>query len=55
MHSIQDRVTEHRLGVTVWGIADFMSGAESLDHLVEQLSAHDMQQNLTYLLHQSSQ
>lgn len=43
-------MTDHRLGVTVWGIADFMSGANSLDNLMEQLSAHDMQQNLNYLL-----
>ena len=43
-------MTEHRLGVTVWGVADFMCGAESLDSLLEQLSAHDLQQNLTRLL-----
>ena len=45
----QDRVTEHRLSVTVWGVADFMSGMESLDNLIEQLTAHDIQQNLTAL------
>lgn len=42
----QDRVTEHRLGVTVWGVLDFMSGTDSLDDLIEQLNTHDLQQNL---------
>ena len=46
---IQDRVTEHRLGVTVWGVADFMSGIESLDNLIDQLTAHDIQLNLNAL------
>ncbi|CAI8050401.1 Peptide chain release factor 1 [Geodia barretti] len=46
----QDRVTEHRLGVTVWGVAGFMSGTDSLDNLLEQLSAHDLQENLTRLM-----
>lgn len=43
-------MTEHRLAVTVWGVANFMSGTESLDNLLEQLSAHDLQENLTDLL-----
>ena len=46
---IQDRVTEHRLSVTVWGVADFMSGVESLDNLIDQLTAHDIQLNLNAL------
>ena len=46
----QDRVTEHRLSVTVWGVTEFMSGAESLDNLLEQLSAHNLQENLTKLM-----
>jgi peptide chain release factor 1 len=46
----QDRVTEHRLGVTVWGVGEFMSGIDSLDNLLEQLSAHDLQENLTRLM-----
>jgi peptide chain release factor 1 len=46
----QDRVTEHRLGVTVWGVGEFMSGTDSLDNLLEQLSAHNLQENLTRLL-----
>ena len=49
LHYIQDRVTEHRLGVTVWGVADFMSGVESLDNLIDQLTAHDIQLNLNAL------
>ena len=47
---MQDRVTEHRLGVTVWGVADFMGGVESLDNLVEQLIAHHFHQDLDNLL-----
>ena len=43
-------MTEHRLGVTVWGVAGFMSGTDSLDNLLEQLSAHDLQENLTRLM-----
>ena len=39
-------MTEHRLGVTVWGVLDFMSGTDSLDDLIEQLNTHDLQQNL---------
>ena len=43
-------MTEHRLGETVWGVAEFMSGAESLDGLLEQLRVHKTQQNLASLL-----
>ena len=43
-------MTEHRLGVTVWGVGEFMSGTDSLDNLLEQLSAHNLQENLTRLL-----
>ena len=46
MYCIQDRVTEHRLGVTVWGISDFMNGTDSLNDLIEQLNTHYLQQNL---------
>lgn len=49
---VQDRVTEHRGGITVWGVAEFMSGGESLDNLLETLRAYDIQQNLAGLLEQ---
>ena len=42
-------MTEHRLSVTVWGVAEFMSGVESLDNLLEQLYTHDLHQRLTDL------
>ena len=49
---VQDRVTEHRGGITVWGVAEFMSGEEALDNLLETLKVHSTQQSLASLLAQ---
>ena len=49
---VQDRVTEHRGGITVWGVVELMSGGETLDNVLETLKAHNTQQNLATLLEQ---
>lgn len=38
-HFLQDRVTDHRLGVTIHGTEDFLQGGEELESLVQQLQA----------------
>ena len=45
-------MTEHRGGITVWGVVELMSGGETLDNVLETLKAHNTQQNLTTLLEQ---
>lgn len=45
-------MTEHRGGITVWGVAGFMSGEEALDNLLETLKVHSTQQSLASLLEQ---
>ena len=37
----QDRVTDHRIGNTVHGVEDFMSGGEMLDGVIGQLRAKE--------------
>lgn len=37
----QDRVTDHRIGLTVHGVDDFLSGGSTLSELIEKLQAHD--------------
>ena len=38
------RVTDHRIGLTVYKLADILGGA--VDHLIEPLAAHDKQERL---------
>lgn len=38
-HFLQDRMTDHRLGVSIHGIEEFMEGRESLASVIEQLQA----------------
>lgn len=38
------RVTDHRIGLTVYKLADILSGA--VDHLIDPLAAHDKQERL---------
>lgn len=38
-HYMQDRVTDHRLGVTVHGVTGFMGGEEELANMTQQLQA----------------
>lgn len=37
----QDRVTDHRIGLTVHGVDDFLSGGSTLSELIEKLQGHD--------------
>jgi peptide chain release factor 1 len=36
----QDRVTDHRLGLTVYGVDEFMDGSDMLNELIEKLKEH---------------
>lgn len=48
-------MTEHRIGATLWGVEEFLSGGELLDGLLEQLKINDMQQHLANLLNEPDQ
>lgn len=37
----QDRVTDHRLGNTVYGVEEFLAGREMLDEVIVQLRANE--------------
>ena len=49
-HYLQDRVTDHRLGVSVHGTANFMEGGEELASLMEQLQAQQEARAISTLL-----
>ncbi len=49
-HFLQDRVTDHRLGVTIHGAEDFLQRGEELASLVEQLQAADEAKAISRLL-----
>lgn len=40
-HYLQDRVTDHRLNVSIHGVEGFLEGREDLDHIIELLQAKD--------------
>ncbi len=44
---IQDRVTDHRVGVTLYGVLEFLQGGHQLEHLIEQLKQHQLTEYLT--------
>ena len=49
----QDRVTDHRLGITVHGIEDFMTGSDSLDNMIENLIKMEEENHLEELVRQN--
>lgn len=49
-HFLQDRVTDHRIGVTIHGTEDFLQGGEELASLVEQLQAAEEARAINTLL-----
>lgn len=46
----QDRVTDHRIGLSVHGVEEFMTGEEGLENLMEQLQAEEEARALRTLL-----
>ena len=50
----QDRVTDHRVGVTVTGVERVLSGVE-LDQFSEALVAHDREARLNAFLEELSE
>ena len=38
-HFLQDRVTDHRLGVSIHSVEEFMEGREPLEGVIAQLQA----------------
>lgn len=40
-NSAQDRITDHRIGVTLHGFNEFLTGGPPLEELIEQLQAHE--------------
>jgi peptide chain release factor 1 len=40
-HYLQDRVTDHRLNVSMHGIEGFLEGREDLDHMIQLLQEKD--------------
>lgn len=51
----QDRVTDHRLGQTVYGVMKFLSGSELLDGVTSALKAEEESANLSTLLQSMEQ
>ena len=47
---LQDRVTDHRLGLTVHGVPKFLAGSEQLDSVTSALKAEEEAANLAKLL-----
>lgn len=47
---LQDRVTDHRIGVSVHGVEKFMEGQEGLDGIVQQLQAKEEASAISKLL-----
>ena len=46
----QDRVTDHRVGVSVAGIRQFMEGESGMDTMLDQLQAQEEARNITRLI-----
>ena len=46
----QDRVTDHRLGITMNGLSDFMSGSELLQGVILQLQSKEEAEAITTLV-----
>ena len=49
-HFLQDRMTDHRLGVSIHGIEEFMEGREHLQSIMEQLQAAEEARAISTLL-----
>ena len=49
-HYMQDRVTDHRLGVTVHGVTGFMEGEDELTNMTQQLQAENEAKAISKLL-----
>lgn len=47
---LQDRVTDHRIGITVHGVTVFMEGGEELENIIEHLQAKEVALGLSKLL-----
>ena len=47
---LQDRVTDHRLGVNLHGLEAFMEGREALESIIEQLQAAEHARAISTLL-----
>lgn len=45
----QDRITDHRIGLSVQGVRDFMSGTDMLQNMIEALQQHSNTQLLLQL------
>lgn len=46
----QDRITDHRLGVSLHGMDDFLSGGELLNSMMDRLIDQSKEEELTYLV-----
>lgn len=49
-HFHQDRVTDHRVGLTFNGVESFMAGETDLDELVEQLALQEETASISALI-----
>lgn len=49
-HYLQDRVTDHRLNVSVHGIEGFLEGEQQLENLMEQLQVNSEARAISKLL-----
>ena len=45
----QDRITDHRIGLTTYGVESFLSGGEALDDVIQKLVAFERQEKLLEL------
>ena len=45
----QDRVTDHRLGLTVHGVEEFLSGGDILDTIISQLRLREEEELMSSL------
>ena len=52
---LQDRVTDHRLGLTVYGVSKFLVGTEMLDSVTSALKAEEEASSLATLLQSMEQ
>jgi len=52
-HYLQDRVTDHRVNISIHGIEGFLEGKDGLASIIEQLQAHEEATAISNLLSKS--